>query len=65
MPATAPEQPKISHEHFCMPRPGESKPRVESFKATSVNRDGVENGTVRVHRCIECGAARYINEEGA
>lgn len=66
MPATsAPAEPKISHEHYCMPRPGQEHPRIESFNATRVDRNGADAGSVRVTRCIECGSARYTNEEGA
>lgn len=70
MPATptpsAPELPQVSHEYFCKPRPENKEPRIESFLAAQVGANGVETGRmVRVTRCLECGAARYTNEEGA
>lgn len=65
MPATtpAPAMPKISHEHFCMPRPDATEPRIEGFWAARVDRNGVESGRIRVTRCLECGAARYTTQE--
>ena len=65
MPAAtpAPAQPKISHEHFCQPRPDAREPRIEGFWADAVDRDGRPSGRIRVTRCLECGAARYTTEE--
>lgn len=60
--------PKIAHEEFCLPpsaRDPQSEykePRVESFLASRLDSAGRELGAVRVWRCIECGAARYVNE---
>lgn len=69
MPATtpaAPELPKVAHEYFCQPRPKNKEPRIESYLAAQVDANGVETGRkIRVTRCLECGAARYIAEEGA
>jgi hypothetical protein len=66
MPASvSPEAPvsagtKIRHEEWCQPRPGESGPRLESFKAYS---DDPASGRSRVthlcRRCMDCGAASY------
>lgn len=50
----------IEHEKFCLPRPGEDAPRIESFTTSTYGEDGVTaTGRVRTTRCFECGAARY------
>jgi hypothetical protein len=50
----------LRHEEFCLPRPGEEKPRVEGFVAYI---DDAQMGRSRpsafVTRCLECGAAVY------
>jgi len=55
---------KIRHEEFCLPRPGEDGPRVESY---SYLEDDLKSGRSRpvaqVTRCIECGATQYDRTE--
>jgi len=56
---TAPTKsaPKVRHEEFCLPRPGASEPRIESYPFYG---DGQQGGrpvaTHIITRCIECGA---------
>ena len=51
---------KVTHEHFCLPRPGEEKPRMEGFIAyTDDEKSGRSRPAMFVTRCLECGAARY------
>ncbi|MDR7253714.1 hypothetical protein J2X46_002704 [Nocardioides sp. BE266] len=54
----APAQPKIAHEEFCLKRPEYDEVRIESYVAHGVDGQGHER-PLRVHRCIECGAASY------
>ncbi len=50
----------LKHEEFCLPRPGEAEPRVESWRAQKTGPDGVTPaGFVLVVRCTECGSATY------
>ncbi len=45
----------IEHERFCLPRPGEDEPRIETFTVARTAPDGVTHiGYARVTRCIEC-----------
>jgi hypothetical protein len=53
--------PKIAHEEFCLKRPEYDEVRIESYVAHGVDDKGHER-PLRVHRCIECGAARYRPE---
>lgn len=47
----------IKHEEFCLPRPGEPEPRIETFPAERYAADGVTVvSRPRVTRCCECGA---------
>lgn len=47
----------IEHEKFCMPRPGEDEPRIETFTVARTAPDGVTHvGRARICRCIECGS---------
>ena len=47
----------LRHELFCLPRPGESEVRTESYNAPRYAPDGVTTVSVaRVHRCMECAA---------
>lgn len=61
MPATATKAAdKVRHEEFCLPRPGEQEPRMETYPHMG---DDPETGrsapTHDVTRCLECGAATY------
>jgi hypothetical protein len=52
--------PKIRHEEFCLPRPGSSAPRIESYVYMDDDpKSGRSRPTHDVFRCIECGAANY------
>jgi hypothetical protein len=58
MTAPAKTTPKVRHEEFCLPRPGETEPRIESyfFYGDDTARGGRPKPTHRITRCIECGA---------
>ena len=48
------------HADYCLPRPGEDAPRMESYRAPKYGPDGlVPAGSVEVVRCLECGFATY------
>ncbi len=48
---------RIEHERFCLPRPGETEPRVESYAVDRYSADGVTVvSRPTLTRCIECGA---------
>ncbi|MDP9459580.1 MAG: hypothetical protein M3Q22_04750 [Actinomycetota bacterium] len=50
----------LEHSAYCLPRPGEDGPRVESYGVATYNRDGTAQvGSMRVVRCVECGNATY------
>ncbi len=49
----------FQHEEFCLPRPGEDAPRVESYGLDRENDHGQVIATVRCVRCQECGAISY------
>jgi len=57
-------QSKIRHEEFCLPRPGEDEPRLETYPYLA---DDLATGRARpvaqVTRCIECGATHYDHKE--
>lgn len=58
---TQTETVKVRHEEFCLPREGAQAPRVESYTAVSDDpRSGRSRPTHRVTRCVECGAANYL-----
>ena len=47
----------IEHESFCLPQPGEDKPRTETFRSERTGKDGITvTSRPTVRRCIECGA---------
>lgn len=46
----------LRHLDFCLPRPGASEPRVESYRVERSNQAGVVVGRPLVVRCVECGA---------
>jgi hypothetical protein len=46
----------LEHHDYCLPRPGESDPRIESYTHNITDHTG--NRIVRVAsltRCVECG----------
>lgn len=45
---------QITHAPYCLPRPGESGPRIESFRAERTNDVGQVVARPRVVRCVEC-----------
>lgn len=57
-PATMTDE--VRHEEFCLPRPGEKAPRVESYVHMGDDpKSGRSAPTHDVTRCLECGAATY------
>lgn len=56
--------PAFRHEDFCLPRPGEDAPRIETYRVPIYDGGaGVyPTGSTEVCRCIECGAATYNGE---
>lgn len=60
MTATASMTVKVRHEDFCLPRPGEQKPRIESYVHMGDDpASGRSAPTHDVTRCLECGATNY------
>jgi hypothetical protein len=52
--------PEVRHEDFCLPRPGATAPRIESyFYYSDDEKSGRSSATHKVTRCQECGAASY------
>lgn len=50
----------LTHEPFCMARPGLPGPRTERYTAyVDDPATGRSRPAARVHRCIECGATTY------
>jgi len=50
----------VRHETFCLSRPDELKPRIETFAAFGEDPvSGRSRPTHDVTRCLECGAATY------
>lgn len=50
----------LEHQTYCLPRPGNDAPRVESYRLPRWSDDGVTQvGSVTVVRCTECGRATY------
>lgn len=45
----------VDHASFCMPRPGESGPRIEAYLAERTDERGHVTSRPRVVRCLECG----------
>jgi hypothetical protein len=49
----------LTHEDFCLPRPGETAPRIETYRA---EQSGPDTGAVinrpLVTRCVEGGTDR-------
>ena len=46
----------VEHLVFCLPRPGESEVRMESYGIAKYADDGMPNGTGMIIRCLECGS---------
>ncbi len=47
----------LVHEGYCLPRPGYTEPRIETFTVRRTGPDGTTIlGYARVTRCQECGA---------
>ncbi len=47
----------IEHESYCLPRPGEDEPRIETFRAARTGQDGITvTSRPVVTRCVECGS---------
>lgn len=58
--APAQPYPQIRHEEFCLPRPNETRPRIEQYQYLDDDpKSGRSRPTFDVVRCIECGAAHY------
>ncbi len=54
-----PNKATLTHEHFCLPRPEATEPRIEGFISYSDDASGRSVPTSQVTRCQECGAATY------
>ncbi len=62
--ATTVINPRLRHEEFCLPRPDETAPRIETFPYLQDNpATGRSTKTHTVTRCLECGAANYERAE--
>ncbi len=48
--------PELEHEKYCLPRPGEGGPRIESFRAERTDQEGNVTSRPLVIRCLECGS---------
>ncbi len=48
----------LDHEPFCLPRPGETEPRTESYRADQYDEHGRLIARPLVERCVECGTHR-------
>lgn len=46
----------MTHEPWCMARPGETEPRTETY---TVRLD--DGHAVTTHRCVECGVCEYTH----
>lgn len=46
----------LQHEPYCLPQPGETEPRIESYRAERSDDMGRVISRPRVTRCIECAA---------
>lgn len=46
----------LEHQPYCLPRPGESVRRMESYAVPRYGSDGIAViGSALVVRCVECG----------
>jgi hypothetical protein len=60
MPTATETKAEIRHEEFCLPRPGLTGPRIESYVHSDDDpTTGRSRPTHNVTRCIECGVANY------
>ena len=50
--------PTLTHQQFCLPRPGSVAVRIERYKFDRENRRDGTTTRVTMTRCVECGAAR-------
>lgn len=62
---TAATKVDVKHEEFCLPQTARGDgpadtPRIEQYRATGDDGSGRERVLI-VTRCLECGAARYID----
>ncbi len=48
----------LRHEDFCLPRPGLSEPRTESFPYYADDEKGRSRITHHITRCLECGVSK-------
>lgn len=46
----------VEHEKFCLPRPGETAPRIEEFSVAVSDANGAPLGRRHIVRCQECGS---------
>jgi len=54
---TTPAVTAVEHEPFCLPRPGELEPRMESYRLPRYADNGATVvGHAVIQRCVECGA---------
>lgn len=50
----------LEHKKFCLPRPDEDAPRIETYPLPRYKQDGITlDHKVTVVRCTECGVATY------
>lgn len=50
----------LTHEKWCLPRPGEEGPRIEWYTQTAYDQTGVVVVKyVACERCQECGVIAY------
>lgn len=46
----------LNHEPYCLPRPGETEPRIDTFRSERTNDTGHVIARPHVQRCLECAA---------
>lgn len=50
----------LIHEPYCLPRPDEREPRIETYRAERTDTDGRVISRPTIVRCQECGARNVI-----
>jgi len=50
----------VTHAPWCLPRPDEREPRMETFLSERTDTDGRVISRPRVVRCEECGEQNVI-----